>query len=284
MVRERDRNRGRSRKKRRKGGGFLWVIFLLMAVGLLVVSLYMLAINLLPYFQGAQINEEIRTLYIRTEARQAEEVQDGEEPLEEIISVPLPNRYWIDFEGLRLVNEDVVAWLRFIEPEDISYPVVQSHDNIEYLYTAFDGTANSLGSIFIDKNNGASFREPNVFIHGHNMRIGGEMFSQLSVYREKEFALENPYFFIYTPDGMMRTYRVFAASQITYDGPLYRMNFADDEDFLDYLQLIEQNAIYFIEGIDLSANSRIVTLSTCTNVRQQDRFVVHGLLIDERAN
>ena len=56
----------------------------------------------------------------------------------------------VDFDALRAENPDTVAWIRFDEPSIISYPVVKSSDNKEYLTKTFSANDNKLGAIFMD--------------------------------------------------------------------------------------------------------------------------------------
>ena len=53
----------------------------------------------------------------------------------------------MDFDALRQINPDVVAWIRFDEPAVINYPVVQGSDNSEYLSKTFKGYDNTVGTI-----------------------------------------------------------------------------------------------------------------------------------------
>ena len=53
----------------------------------------------------------------------------------------------------------------------------------------------------MDMRNQNDFSDRNTFIYGHNMKVGGEMFSQLNEYASEDFYKAHPYFYIYTPDG-----------------------------------------------------------------------------------
>ena len=83
----------------------------------------------------------------------------------------------IDFDGLRAINEDVVAWIQ-IPGIGVDYPVVQGKDNEHYLHYTFDGKANKAGSIFLDYRNRVDFTDRKVILYGHNMK-DGSMFSNL---------------------------------------------------------------------------------------------------------
>jgi len=280
--RRNDRIIRQSRRQRRKAGGGcvrgLYTLLMLVAVGVLGFSLYQIGTTLLPYHQGRRINQQIVEAHTSIEIIDDEEVGENNSdmnPIRERI------RFRVDFDGLLAVNSDTVAWLRFVEPEIINYPVVRSHDNFEYLHRAFDGSESRLGSIFLDMDNSTDFSDRHTIIYGHNMAVGGEMFSQLVEFQDRDFIERNPYFFIHTPDGMMRTYRIFMAAVVGDNSLIYRVQFHDDEDFMEFLELSRSISIYTIDGDDINQDARIVTLSTCTNVVMTDRFIIQGVLVEE---
>ena len=274
--------RQNKRRRRRTGGGCargFYTLLMLVAVGVLGFSLYQIATTLLPYHQGRRLNQQIVEAHTSIEVidnGEAGENNSGTTPERERI------RFRVDFDALLAINRDTVAWLRFEEPEIINYPVVRSHDNFEYLHRAFDGSESRLGSIFLDMDNSTDFSDRHTIIYGHNMAVGGEMFSQLVEFQDQNFIERNPYFFIHTPDGMMRTYRIFMAAVVGDNSLIYRIEFHDDEDFMEFLELSRSISIYTIDGDDINQDARIVTLSTCTNVVMTDRFIIQGVLVEER--
>ena len=104
----------------------------------------------------------------------------------------------IDFEGLRAINEDIVAWIQ-IPGIGVDYPVVQGEDNEHYLHYTFDGKENIAGSIFLDFRNKADFTDRKVILYGHNMQ-DGSMFSQLEKYQDDDFREEQGRVILYLPD------------------------------------------------------------------------------------
>ena len=119
-------------------------------------------------------------------------------------------------------------------------------------------------------------------IYGHNLKVGGEMFSQLNEYADEAFYKEHPYFYIYTPDGKTRMYEVFMAGVVSDQAENYTMKFESDDAYLNYLDTCRKSSAYQTDA-SLSAGSRIVTLSTCTNVRDDERFIVQGVLVTEES-
>ena len=257
-------------KKTKKKGNIIFTIILAIAASVFVFSLFMLADSLLPYFEGGQEYDEVRKLVIKQETVENE---GGEEE----------ERFVVDFDLLKEQNADTIAWIRMDEPAVISYPVVKSKDNREYLTTTFTANDNKLGTIFMDMNCSSDFSDRNTIIYGHNMKVGGEMFSQLNSYKEESFCKQYPYFYIYTPNQKILTYQIFSVGVIKDTAENYKLSFGSDEDFLNYLKVCKGSSNYAVD-IELNKDSKVVTLSTCTNVREDERFVVQGVLLKEEVN
>ena len=259
----------KAEKKEGKKGGLFTNLIMLIAFGILAVSIYQIVMMILPYYQGGQEYDKVKEMAV-TEPEPEEEGEE-EKP---------GDGFQVDFDALLAENPDTVAWIRLEEPAVISYPVVKSRDNEEYLTKTFSANDNKLGAIFLDKRSHSSFTDRNSFIYGHNLKVGGEMFSQLSAYADEEFCRQHPYFFIYTPDGTTKVYQVFSAGVVKATAENYNLNYNTDEDFTNYLELCKSSSNYQVET-DLNAGSRIVSLSTCTNVLEDERFLVQGVLIEE---
>ena len=251
------------KKKKRKKFGVISMIIMVVAAVVFVFSIFMLADSLMPYYSGGQEYDDVKKLVI---------TQELNENNEEVFKV--------DFDLLLEQNADTIAWLRFDEPAVISYPVVKSKDNNEYLTKTFTANDNKLGAIFMDMNGSSDFSDQNTIIYGHNMQVGGEMFSQLNKYAEESFCRQYPYFYIYTPDNKVLTYQVFSASVVHELADNYKTQFASDEEFLQYIELCKSTSDYAVDA-ELNADSRILSLSTCTNVRDDERFLLQGVLISE---
>lgn len=185
----------------------------------------------------------------------------------------------IDFSKLQAMNPEVVAWIDFDEPSRISYPVVQTDNNDKYLTTTFEGKTNSSGAIFVDATQKGDFTERNTFIYGHNMK-NGSMFGQLRKYKTEEFCKENPYFYLYTPDGKESKYQIFAVCIVEDTSRTYIKTYLNDEAYLDYIEYIRGISRYDVD-VEVTAESQIISLSTCTNVTETQRLVVHGVKVEE---
>lgn len=252
----------KNRKKKQKRAAFnvLSGTVLIVAVCVFVFALYQLVMMLVPYYSGGREYDDIKDIAVTAD-------EDG-------------SGFSVDFDALLKENRDTVAWIRFDEPAIISYPVVKSADNVEYLTKTFSANDNKLGAIFMDMRNTSDFSDRNTIIYGHHLNVGGEMFSQLLEYESESFCKEHPDFYIYTPDGKVRTYTVFAAGVVKDTAENYTMEFASDEEYEAYLQTCRESSNYEVD-VELNAQSKIITLSTCTNVRDDERFIVQGVLTAE---
>lgn len=188
-------------------------------------------------------------------------------------------KFIVDFTKLEEINSDVVGWIRFEQPEIISYPVVKGPDNAKYLNTTFEGKRNAAGTLFVDVYNTEDFSDRNTFIYGHNMK-NGSMFGQLRKYKDGSYCSENPYFYIYTPNGICSTYQIFSVCVVKDPSDSFIKDYPNDEAFVDYISYIRGLSYYPVD-VDVTEESKIVTLSTCTNVRDDERLLVHAVKIGE---
>lgn len=262
--------RHRGRRKKKSQGNLLSNIILVIAIGVFCFAAYNLWEIFSEYRKGSSEYESLQNLVIKYNAPEASE---EDLPSEEM-------QFQVDFAALKEINSDVVAWLRFEEPSVISYPVVLGIDNDKYLTTTFEGKKNAAGTLFIDMVNSGDFSDRNTFIYGHNMK-NGAMFGRLREYKSADFYKAHPYFYIYTPDGKESTYQVFSVAIVKDTSDSYTKVFASDEEYADYLQYIKGLSRYDT-GVEVDAGSQIVSLSTCTNVRDDERLLVHGVKISEK--
>lgn len=255
---------GKRKKRKNKKVDVVSTTILIVAVCVFVFSLYQLVMMMVPYYSGGKEYDKVKDLAITMDKDSGK--GDG---------------FQVDFDVLKEQNPDTIAWIRFEEPSVISYPVVKSADNNEYLTKTFTANDNKLGAIFMDMRNNSEFTDRNTFIYGHNLKVGGEMFSQLSEYSSEDFCKEYPNFFIYTPDGKIRTYKVFSAAVVKDTADNYNMTYATEEEYTKYLQMCKETSNYSVD-VTLDASSKIVSLSTCTNINDDERFLVQGVLVKEQ--
>lgn len=179
----------------------------------------------------------------------------------------------IDFPAWQSLNQDVQAWIRN-KTIHVDHPILKSPDNEFYLTRDIDLSYKAMGSIFFDFRNKTNFSDRNTIIYGHNFD-NGLMFSNLVWYKSQQFYEKNPSYYLYTPE---QVYRVDIAAGIVAsetDITYLAVDFRSDMEFRSLIQKIEDNSVIKTE-IELSPRDHLVTLYTCTNDWQGQRFVVIG--------
>ena len=222
------------------------------------------------------ISEEPKKEAPKKEKAGEEEFDDEAE--EEPVDLLHPH-FQIDYGALSGVNADFTAVLH-VPALSITYPVVKSKDNEEYLHRTFEGKANFAGSIFLDANAKGSYDHKNTFIFGHNMK-NGTMFGKLKYFlRDDQLANSNPYVFLCRPEGITR-YRIFSYYLTTVESPIYN-DFEGDKGYDQYLSLVQRLSSYRNypkDSIDFSQRPDIITLSTCSGPSGgNQRFIVQAAL------
>ena len=263
-------------------------IALVIATAVFLYSAYQLVTIFMEYNKGEQeykeILDEVITEVPETDNQDDSQNQEPSQKPQTTPSEPVKRTEHkvlkVDFKKLKTINPDTVAWISFDEPSKINYPVVRANDNDKYLKSTFEGKKNASGAIFMDAVNTGDFSNSNTFIYGHNMK-NGSMFGQLRKYKNEAFYREYPFFYIYMPDGREVKYQIFAVGIVEDASESYRKYYMDDADYLKYLQYIQSISRYKT-GVEVTAESEIVSLSTCTNVTETQRLLVHGVKISEK--
>ena len=186
----------------------------------------------------------------------------------------------IDFEALWEINPEAYAWIT-IPGTEIDYPIVQSEtDNAYYLTHTIEREEGAEGAIFTENYNEKDFEDPNTVIYGHNMR-NGSMFQGLHNYMDRAFFDENREVLIYLPDKILH-YEIFAAYLYDDRHLLESFDFEKEDVFAAYLNRIfsirDMNS--FIDtDMEVTAEDRIITLSTCYSNESDQRYLVQAVLV-----
>lgn len=182
-----------------------------------------------------------------------------------------------DFAALRAINPDIAGWLE-CPGTVLNYPVVQGTDNSYYLKHLFNRDTNAYGAPFVDCANAPGFTDENTIIYGHHMK-NGSMFASLVNYKQQAYYDAHPVLYLSTPDGVYRV-ELFAGYVTSgrADNPVYTRNFGDKALFLHFLMDAKAKSD-FAADVRVTAEDRILTLSTCTYEYDEARYVVLGKLV-----
>jgi sortase B len=196
------------------------------------------------------------------------------------IYVPDKNLNW---DELWAVNDEIYAWI-YIPGTEVDYPVLQSQKNGEdyYLDHNLDGSSGYPGCIYTQALNSMDFTDFVTVLYGHDMK-DGTMFKSLHNYMDEEFFGTNRYIYIYTPEDVF-VYEIFAAVKFNDKNILmnYDMsNVADRTDFINDLYDNRDMSDVIDRNVSVTADSKIITLSTCLDDSEDSRWLVNGVLIEE---
>ncbi len=269
--------------KTKQGKKGIWIAVLLVSAALLIAALVFLLPQLLPAPEDKAGVAAATALPSETEteapAQAAEESTETEEPA--LAENPIDWKYYQD------INEDVYAWI-YIPETGIDLPVLQSQGpEDDNLYLHHDINRNYLfaGEIYSQKKNAKDFSDPVTVLYGHNMKKEGERFTNLLYFEDEEFFNDNEFFYIYTP-GHILTYRIFSAHGFDTRHILNNFDFSTEEGFREYITTIlspRSMIVNIREGVTISVEDHIVTLSTCAYVgTEKIRYLVHGVLVDDQ--
>lgn len=181
--------------------------------------------------------------------------------------------YKIDFNALKQVNSDTVAFLK-VNGTEIEYPIVKTRNNDFYLKHSFDKTYNAAGWIFADYKNKLNGTDRNIVIYGHN-RKNGTMFSSLrNILKKDWYNNEENLKIQLVIENEELIYEVFSIYQIEKESYYLQTEFNNDDEYLKFLKTLKERSIKDF-GVELTPKNQILTLSTCANDNNY-RVVLHA--------
>lgn len=189
----------------------------------------------------------------------------------------------IDFEGLWEINPEIYAWIR-IPDTNIDYPILQheGEDQGYYLTRDIYGENSQAGSIYTEHYNRKDFTDPNTLLYGHNMK-NGSMFHNVRYFAEREYFDEHEDLYIYVP-GKILKYKIITCYEYDDRHILGSFDFSDEEVFEEYLEeIMNPRSMYTMvrEGVELTTENRIVTLSTCVANKPNNRRLLQAVFVEE---
>lgn len=195
----------------------------------------------------------------------------------------------LNWNKIKEDNPDIYSWI-YIPGTKVDYRVLQAsskkgeNDSL-YLNHNYKKQYEFAGSIYSEMQNARDYSDPVTVLYGHNM-LNDTMFATLHHFEDKKFFKEHKYIYIYMPNHRL-TYKIYAAYVYDDRHILNSFDFSDKKVLKEYLKytLAPESINKNTRKVDLSANSKILTLSTCTNGAQNTRYLVQGVLIkDERTD
>ncbi len=202
----------------------------------------------------------------------------------DILDTNTQNYYETLREKVLSIQKDYPDCIGYITVSDtkISYPLMKTDNNQYYLRYLYNGVYSTAGSIFADCDQSDDYdKNMNTVIYGHCMS-DGSMFRGIKYF----FDSENRYtraqdmeITVVTADGVY-IYEYFSGYRA--EGARFISKYIDDGKNTSYYNFLKNiRALNTIpKNVAYNANSKIVTLVTCTNLaaKPNERYVLHGIL------
>jgi len=184
----------------------------------------------------------------------------------------------IDFDALTADNSDVIAWIQ-VDGTNVDYPILMGStdaDNNFYIDHDMYKKEKRAGSLYVQRVNNSDFCDFNTIIYGHNM-LNGTMMGTLKKFRNKTFFNKNRYLTVYTKGHILK-YEIVSA--FVYDDRLLpsAFDFSSEKGRNEFIEVIKNPntlAKNVLADMDVTADTKLVTLSTCTAVdKPEERYLV----------
>lgn len=185
--------------------------------------------------------------------------------------------YKIDFEKLKSINNQVVAWLK-VYGTQVEYPVVQANDNSYYIKRNLEKKYNVGGWIFADYKNKLDGTDKNIVIYGHNMKDSSMFGSLKKILEEEWYNNAENYIVEFITEKEYQKYQVFSVYKIEKEDYYISTEFKENE-FEKFINTLKGRSIKDF-NIDVSSEDNILTLSTCAD-NNKFRVVLHAKKIEE---
>lgn len=241
------RYRGKIMKKKKKY--MLSKILLLCAVVCAVIAVW----QFMPYLKNeAGLNKVKKTVILK--------------------DADVPEERQFDWDALKEINPDIIAWIT-VPGTDIDCPVLKCPSENYYLNHDYTGAYNSIGAVFIQPDASEDFSDQHTVIYAHNI---SQMFGTLHRYEDADFFHTYTKVYVYQPERTIQ-----AGIYSTYDcidtTETYIQSFETEDDWISWQKMTVENS-YHTGNLGISAENRIITLSTCSNGREKmSRYVVHSV-------
>ena len=243
------------------------------------------------FIQGITINDLSNAL---VEDTPIQEVVDGGE----VVSIEVPpepekkeeysnkkSLYWkylntplssVDFTELKKQNKDTVAWL-IVKNTNVNYPVVQTTNNDYYLHHSFNKKVNGAGWVFADFRDNFTKLNQNLVIYAHG-RKDKVMFGSLTNTLKPNWYKNTDNQIIQLSTLKYNTmWQIFSIYKVQAESYYITTDFGSTKSFENFIKKMKERSIYDFK-VDVTANDKLLTLSTCYN-DNGIRLVVQAKLV-----
>ncbi|GHV13028.1 hypothetical protein FACS1894219_07110 [Clostridia bacterium] len=173
-------------------------------------------------------------------------------------------------------NEELIGVVK-IPGTPVHFPVMHNPADTEYyLSRTPNRVKSSAGSITLDFENSVERHDPNTILYGHQMTYSG-MFHPISYYNDESYFREHRYVIFSTiyEDTVWEVFTFFKA-HVSFQ--YIQVYFKSEDSFLNLASQMKTYSMYE-NDVQVGYGDRILTLSTCTNINNDERYVLSARLI-----
>ena len=284
---EKKLNKKSKQKSDKKSINILYKLILLILILVLIFSVYKIAIWLIDNKKTAN-----QLKFIKDQTT-ISEVSDNENT--ELITpkedLPKSNPYWdyikmnlidVDFKNLKQINKYTTGWIQVLGT-NINYPFVKGYNNEHFLYHDFENKENTAGWIFMDYRNNAESFDKNTILYGHS-RKDTTMFGSLkNILTNGWYDDKNNHIIKLSTEYENTLWQVFSVYHIPETSDYLTTTFNNNDEYQSFLNLIKDRTMLKFDTT-VTAEDKILTLSTCYTTNNDKRLVLHAKLIKKEQN
>lgn len=234
--------------------GGCWRVAFIISLFILICALGLAGYIIFSYWQGQNEYDEL-TQYMQVDDSGGDIITLGS--------------FDVDWDALRAINDDVVAWV-YVPNTNINYPIVwREHDDSYYLKRTFgDNSAGDFaaeyGCLMLSGENQPDFHDQVNIIYGHNMR-NGSMFNSLSENDDTDVFNSHRTYYLLTPEGNYRLVSFACDRVLGTSTDIVIPNFSTEEEYRAYLQdrFDESTVTPVPPAPDLDEIKQLFAFSTC---------------------
>lgn len=261
----------REKRKKRLYRDLCFVCFLL------VIATILYCLQYYKRQQAAEVQYEKLKADIKIDETESGEVEDI---AEEIPEWRITRK--INFEALWEENPDIYSWIEIPETK-VDYPVLQhAEDDSYYLDHTVEHVKGLPGSIYSEKIHTKEYSSKHTVLYGHNMK-NDSMFGSLHDFEDPEFFENHRYIYIFLPEKT-KVYEIFAAVKFSDAYLPEYCDYENGEEFLEFVKELKSAPGNVFEKVEITEESKLLTLSTCVANQSENRYLVSAVLIDEYEN
>lgn len=256
------------RRKRRSGGRLLSNLLIIAGVVLLGIAGFMWGQAQWRYHEQDKVNKQLAAyVTVHDDEAEAETESDGKK------SGPKPPE--VDWEGLKAINSDIVAWLEMPGTE-VNYPIYQAKDNDRYLRNSATGEWSVGGQLFNDfECTRPGLVDALTLTYGHHM-LDGTMFMQVAEMDNQETFDKVKIVWYVTEEKAWRLEPLLLYYTHPDDEEVRKFNWTSTDEFRDYLNKRLERAVTKREDADkiIGSTKHVLALITCNYYEGYGRTVL----------